>query len=584
MRSALAATALLVGCADPGIDLVLEMPGELRAQIERAAVRVLEPPAGEPFGCEALAYQRVRPEVVRVSEAQQVVLESSEEAAPIRDVDRTVRNVFLVEAFAGEQLVAHACAEQPPFAGDVTVELRGEADTRIELAADPHLDQGTVEATIYDCCGHPIAGSVVEVEQRSSGGVIATARVTSGAGGRIEVPVDPSPLAGPYLVELRSRWSSEAPRSVSGLRLPRPRAARQQGLGLGALVGRFREGRRLGMVGLFSRTGGPVMELFDGSAFDDPSGVLRPIASLAVPDGSAIATLEDPIAGDDVVAISNAGAMPWWVRWNPRTGAADRRTITVPPNARGVRRVLPRGPCGAGAPEVVVVFDNDLWGYYAADGTMLGTEQPASRDQANLLYSGCVADTSGARLRTLVQANSSGGVILLVEDGVSRWSAPWYTLNTGINFAQLGSQPPVLIGTQLVLNEFVVSTARLARQGDSLSVEPLTSARPPQVPLFTAGGDFDGDGRLDVASVVAEPVVEGRPIQYALWASAADGAVAGARRFGADELCGPAVFAGDLDDDGMDDLIVAEILLACLFSPGGFQPRVLYFPMGAAAE
>src|SRR5205085_7015021 len=97
----------------------------------------------------------------------------------------------------------------------------------------------------------------------------------------------------------------------------------------------------------------------------------------------------------------------------------------------------------------------------------------------------------------------------------------------------------------------------------------------PNVPDYTAAGDLDADGVVDVVSIFRRP---GTVLQYGIWAAL--GREHDGRRITGDidlsdaTLRTPAMVLADLDGDGIDDIVVVEIAAA------GSPSRVQIYSMG----
>ena len=77
----------------------------------------------------------------------------------------------------------------------------------------------------------------------------------------------------------------------------------------------------------------------------------------------------------------------------------------------------------------------------------------------------------------------------------------WLAVPNGIAFAPaIGSNEKLLLGTQLAMNDVVISRYAVRTEQETLRLVERDVDRTNGIPLFTAAGDIDGDTMLDGAN------------------------------------------------------------------------------------
>jgi hypothetical protein len=565
-RPALALLGACLGCGEASLSVVFEVPRRFADEVRSSQVRLLRPPSGATFDCAALAWGELSDDAVRLSLERQVGVAEGERA-PLSDVDRTARKIVLAEALGADGAVlARGCAEVDEILGQAEVRIAGEPVPRLALAtsATVGLDLGEgravrIEARVRDRFDVPLDGIEVEWRRADPTGRLARGMASSERGGRARLDAEAPRVPGPFRVEVRARWMDQAPLLVSGFVRPPPES--------GVLGGRARD-YRTGRVGPNGEPGvaallasGPGQSRV-ARVYRDGSGAL--VESMSAVIGGADATLgliERPGEGSDrPVVITTDG---WW-EIQP-SGEALERPAYRPPASEGPRRAVGFNPCDGSAPELLVVYGEGRAIVHRADGT----RGPGFRDTLDVVAAGCVENELGAPVRLMVAAQPSLQFRLVAEARADLyWIRGWLALPDGVSIGPgVGDQPSVLIGSQLDLDDIVVSRAAVRVDGERFELAPRATNRPPAYPLATRGGDFDGDGELDTMSIVERLARDPRtPPTLALWAVYGEGD-ASPRLAGAADLVGgpgptgfvdPDLLVVDLDRDGRDDVVIGE--------------------------
>jgi hypothetical protein len=586
------ALVLLAACADPRVTVTIQVPPSLASKVDTITLRTIVPPASQPFTCDDLAYGRVSDDILRASESGNIVLRPHGQA-PLRDVDRLTSRIFLadVEDTSGT-IVAKGCAPLGEFMNDVSVSITAEPSAHAALpTSDLSYTLGAapprVQIPIVDANGAPIAGVATVWNLAGAGGSASSGQEAAGPDGVVDFSPTPPDRPGPFVLDLRVRWSATGPLVLSGF-VMRPRlTAKLQGAPVGAVVGRVGPGARSAVAVLLIKLGGWFVETYDATSFRGALGQLTPVRSIRVPGSSLLGLLDLPGGPSDqlIVVSTSTGALAW-MRIDP-LGSVVRTTARFPAGSTQAKHVLRGGPCGPGkSPEMVLIFDNNMVARYDQSGALLESVLVTS-DAANVSDSGCVSDDMGNLQRTYVRpAADVSGVTLSVGDTFATiQSTFWFALTFGLAFSPEIGGRSVLIGTQLQINDFVVALERFHFNGSQLALDAVDSDRPPNVPVFTRGADLDSDGGIDVVSILATVDTTGNAQPHSLWASLAQTyagrRIAGSYTLPDQGLCKPIVLTGDFDGDGTEDILVSEVSrIACndLSLSSAF-----FYPMGKAS-
>jgi hypothetical protein len=585
VRSALARVALvglLAGCGDPSVEVSFTIPEAYRPSVAEVRLRVLQPPAAEPFGCEEVARGFVGEDTVRLTSTFEIVVDAGSGEVDLSGIPRDGDKLFLAEGLDvdGCRLVA-ACASSGPIDRDLHIALEGEAGAALEVfEPDPLATTevspvlpGAVAVGIYDAFGVPLAGSDVawRVIGPASGRTDGIAPV-DGEGNAV-LAAQATELAGPALVQLGPRWPIA---EIPPLHFQQEPITRQDDVPMP--VGDVPESERtlaaVGPIGPAGEMGFAVLGPVRGDITQAPAQ--GRVLVLGYLDGGQLALTEVPflfgdvplaelpnavaLVGDRVVLLAEA-------RWYEAdaAGVFDEGPLAL---AATPSFAVEAGACG-GPARVVAEVNGALVLLDPAAGYAEIASGPFSGVTGiRLLGSGCVDDDDGNPHRVVAVTSEASrmpsicpdSALALVSDaggGATLCLDQAVLPNVGFG----GDEEPVLLFPSVGGDGAGVDAVLVSADADSAELYLTKLDRQATVlpALAMAAGDVDGDGALDLAaSVVAEP--DGDGFRQLLRIGLAVDYQGEARDAFLVETNGPVPFLwlGDLDDDGYDDLFRAS--------------------------
>lgn len=566
------------GCSDPSFEVVFEVPPVYREDIRNVQASLLRPGASA-FDCDALAFGLVSPEALRLSLDRQLGVTPGSDSV-LADVDRTGAKVVLAEGLdADGQVLVSGCSSFGEIERTEVYTIVAEPVPQLDVVAGSTLtvDIGsplapTVSVMLRDARGRPLPGLAVRWEVVGVAGRAGVGEVLTGADGGARLAIAAPTRAGPFTVVLRARWAPA--RRLDGFVRATPLVHRLSGAALDHRSGRIGPTGQLGVVSLIQEA-------------DARYRVLRLHAG--GPQGGLVESMSGPIVGTDAVLglitpPDGAAARPivvtnngWWEI--PADGVPIERQGYLPPGRPNTepRRLLPFTPCGGGEPQLLGVYGTGLLLVHDAEGQRVLT----FGEPLDVVAAGCVGNAIGEDVRTLIVDEAGVGLRLVAETmPMSFLVRDWVAVRVGMSFTEpLAGTPRTLIGTQIDVNDFVVSRARFAVAPDRFDILTDGTDAPPELPLLTLGGDLDGDGALDLVSLYQSFRVEG-PEPYGVWVVLDRGED---RLQGAAELIGgpgatgfvdPQLLLVDIDGNGRHDILVAE-----RSSGTGRASQVVVYPM-----
>lgn len=579
----LSALLALAACADPELHVRFSAPEPYKSELATADIRVLEPPQAEPFGCDDLAYGAVTAEVARVSR----VLEQSarvDEIAPLADIDRLQPKLIVVDGRAGDgaRLVT-GCAELGAIDSTVDLEVLGEPVPQITRP-----DNGSLSFTPEGPTGQRISIHVHDRSDRPIGGVNARWRIvgageagsegspSSDASGVLAFDITSPGRPGPFLLLVRVRWAEGGPLIIAGGVAPTRETITLTGRAVEYQLGKIGPNNELGVAALTYTGLTPRVQL----AFQSAGGfVFR--SSEVLPATASITLLEGKGRGPDrIVAVSGDE----WIEIHPDGSTTRRPFAPYNPGTLPVS-MMAAELCDGSGPLVLINFDDGVPGVYDELGRLVAHPLNGQQDLF-ALASGCVGTQEAQPIRTVILA-LTGYIdrLIYAQSDVSTYRVgAWLALGTGLGFSRaLPGSKPIMLGTQLNVDDVIISRASLVLgpvgTPEQLRVVNLGQDRVPLGPQTMAGGELDGDGRLDVVGLLFEAGGPNLPDLYQVWSIL--GLETSGRR-----IAGPLVpdvglerpFLGlaDFDGDQIDDVILGE-------RPGVTGPpdsRVQILPLG----
>jgi hypothetical protein len=597
--STFAVAALLMGvaCGEPELTIGFTMPPRARARARSASLRLLEPPPGQNFGCDTLAFGDVDAALERAATVfeQQLPLDGGGGPLRLGALPRVAKKLFVASALdADGRAIAIGCAEVGAIDDDLDVEITAEPIVELVRPLLPPLAfaQGdtrtaSVPVGVRDVLGEPAGDVSARWRLLAAGGAQGEGVVRSSRAGVLSVVFSPPPRPGPFLLSLRARWSGRTDLVFEGAVTPSKEVVEIPGRVVAYEAGALGPNGQPGIAAvvvqgaqvratLVYRTPGASTWTFRNS---DP--VL--LGSLYAPRVVVLPTKRIGAPRDRVILLTG---LEW--REIAADGSAEPRAIQLPGGAAGITGARAAERCGVpGDPQVVLglvegtttrlrVFDAN--GASAPNHFLSGLPY-------DLAAAGCVSSPTGTLLRTFV-LRGEGAPIITIERPADDFAAVgWLALGAGITVTPaIGAEPPLLVGTQISLNELVITRARLAHDAampDDLTIVGAANDLVPSPfqPEATVGGDVDGDGRLDLVSLLSDDAGDGRPFRRQVWSIL--GVEAQGRR-----IAGPLITAlssatpvslvvTDLDEDGTGDVVLGERPLV-----GGSTSRLEIYRLG----
>ena len=378
---------------------------------------------------------------------------------------------------------------------------------------------------LSDARGQPAVG--VDAQQTVYAGhdtVLPGEPSRSGPGGALRFTVEQPDWAGPQALDVDVDWQANEHALVTGFATPFPRftevlpaASDPEALATPALyqIGAIGDGGEMGIAALGRDPGDgqrPVhLYLYDPDLRD----VTR-VSSAPVVRAKAIGVVWDAEAARDRVVAMSSNV---WYRIDP-DGSVD---ASMPGSLMDAVALAPVSDCSkvdAPRDHLLAVSSSGQVGLYQADGTRVTSWRGAELDNVTgLLAAGCVRGlevTYPAAVYSIQPAGPESERAMLAIDETDAQATPVNAaVDRGFAFTPLldGGEGPFLLA-----NRFENDGNSIARytvvpvdgaptfldEGDEDEIAGLCAS--------SAGGDFDGDGHLDVAAMVTVPTGEGRVV------------------------------------------------------------------------
>ncbi|MCK6552217.1 hypothetical protein L6R52_40680 [Myxococcota bacterium] len=586
---------MLAACGDPELGLRFEIREPYRDVITSVSVQIFEPPISAPFDCEDLAFGRVDPMTVTFSRVGQVTSDAL--TTPLNDIDRTAKKLFWLDGLDDASLrLVTGCAAVEAIDDDVEVSILAEPvahvtrPTGVSLSAkvgEPLAEP--VRVPVTDALGAPLTGANAAWRVIGVASSTAAGTVESDATGELTFTPDLPTRPGPFVLELRVRWAEGDPVLLSGVIAPNGRTVELAARAVEYQKGNVGPNAEVGFAALV--TDPPNAVRIVAAYRDSATNELRMTSSPRLFGAPALGVVDyGGRARDRIVAIGFAS-------WNEVApdGSLTPRTYATPVGATVPKRVLTTGPCTASRPQdqpqVLVEFVEGVVGIYSVEGELLSAFQlrdpsdPATAD-LGVVASGCVSDSTNMPLRTLIFDFGGGiGVLAAVPSpgAESFLFDSWLALGNGVTFGRPGADGRrLMFGTQLSVNDIVVSRASLSRSAAGIALAVEGSDSVPEVPDATAAGDTDGDGLVDVVSLFQRSDgSEAFAVWTALGREYLGRRISGDVDLGSADLRAPALMLLDVDGDGSDDVVLAE-RPGLVGSLGANRSRLEIYPMGTS--
>jgi hypothetical protein len=568
---------LVASCSDPSLSVVFQIDEAYRDAVSSVTVRIYEPVPAAPFTCEDLAFGLVDEDVLRLSQVSEISLSLIVDG-PLGEVTRVDPKVFWADGLDGDgRRVVTGCAELGEIAGREELVIRGEptkvVSSKTESITIPVggtlLDPVVVQVTDLD--RNPLSGVEVRWEIDGAGGSGSKGTATSDGGGNAEILPAPPARPGPFVLDVAVRWAERVPDPVTGFVTPTAETGFLPGRVLDYRAGDIGPNGEPGFVALV----GPDFVSYQvASVYVDETGLMRTRLSQSISiSGPALGLIEAPAAGvrDRPIVVG----VDEWVEID-MDGDLLPRVYSAPLPGATPTGVFMSAPCEPGStPQVFVDYFDDVVGIYndMAQGNGFGAT-------FDVVDAGCVSESSTRDVRALVLSIPNGNLAVVTIDGDQLPGEAWFALPFGTAFTPEVGGDRLLIGTQLQVNDVVVTRFAVTTGPGTLELVQRGLDSPPPVPIVNRGTDIDEDDALDIISLIERPVPIGAPREFALWAAL--GRERQGKRITGDfdlevlDLRDPEMLVVDLDKDGTDDIVVGERTELDLVS----QTRFFVFPMG----
>lgn len=565
-RSALLVLLALTACGEPSITVRFVVPAAYRANVDGTALSIYEPPQAAPFSCDDVAFNEVGDEILRASRVA-TIDEQEGEITPLSDIDRLAPKVLVAEGFATGERVVVGCVEVGEIADDETIEIQAQPTTRTGTVAESIQAPlnatlaDPVTITVTDFRGERLGGADVRWQVIGPGGPSDIGRATSDGDGRVSIAPDLPGIAGPFVLEVRVRWAEQAPEPIPGFVVPNAEVMELSGRIFDVRSGHVGPNGEPGFVALAGTDilgSRRLIFVYRASS----GGELLTRVGQSVPAVSAALGLLD-VPGEDrdraIMVTDDA-----WYEYTTDGQPLRSDAYEPPPRARGAAplSIHPAGGCPVPStgPSVVISYDAEDAGIYEQNGLLT----IAFNQRIEALAGGCVTDEKGTPTRMLVLNQRDIGLVVAAELTPAQFAVrEWFAVPSGMSFARVDARTSVLLGTQLVVNDFVVSRLTIQRtMADQFDLVMQGLDSPPAPPTRNRGGKIDDDELLDVVSLFTRPRFVGEPARYALWAAL--GVEHRGRRIAGDfdlpqpELIAPEMMLLDLDQNAKDDVVIVE--------------------------
>jgi len=572
----LVASAVLLSCAEPSLEIRFVIPDGYKDMVTSTSLSVLVPPQGTPFDCDDIAFGMVDDAQIAANTVEDVRLADQGASTALRAIPRKEDKLLLALGYDnnGQELVA-GCANVGVISDGMSVSVEGEIVTLAAIVNfDPLRTRTRSEnVRITDVLGQSVPGITVRWTSTAPGSNPTSDTAKSDQEGTVTIPIAAGALPGPIATEVSARWARSAPPVISSFETP-SLLFRHDLEVFGEPVARNPdEIYQVGRVGPNGEVGLAVMGQANGSSSKRRVHIAYYSASLR-----DFVTIESDLLPSSAISL---GLVPDTDRDRIITTSF---TSLIEINADGslattaigvalplVRRYFPSASCSESP-----TFSNYETILVSADGAsraLRGAQLVISpfagaNAPGKPIASGCVSN-AGTLHRAIVYTNASATTLVADMDGIRK--AKLSTLTAGMAFGPSSeSEEALLLANTLSIAGTDITRFRIGPiDSDKLAVELVTSDATPTIPQSTTAGDFDGDGVLDIASVLVfgdSRDAGSYRIYISMGMTTRSGRVVGVSE--ANDGQRPRIFARDFNEDGYDDLLIASSLGYEIFSMG----------------
>ncbi len=585
----LAAMVCSASCGSASLDLVFSVPQPYGDAIKQVDLRIYQPRAASAFDCDALAFGQVEDGVLRGSLVQEVSV-TNEGVLALAQIERQGDKVVFAQGLdAQDRPVVRGCVQVAGIEEGATITIPGEPVAKVSLIDAPSLSKTLGESLdapvalgVSDIAGRPLPVVPVLWAVEGVAGVASRGEAVTDSAGEVSIRPALPARPGPLLLTAQVRWAEPGPPLATGFMAPPHEALTLAGRVLDYRSGEIGPTGQPGLVALVeASTLGQVQVVF---VYRDAGQLVQTLSPPMADDGARLGLFNFQRARDRAVVVSRSA----WVEVAP-DGILTPRDYTTPVAAIGAQpnAVLATGSCASAPdePRLLVTYSANAVGFFDLEANLVG----GFGQRLEVLASGCVDDQDGAPVRTLViNGGDQVGLAVVAEPQPEIYvTRSWVAVGSGAAFSRpVGETGRLLLGTQLNVNDFVVSRASWYRDGPATELVMQGLDSPPDVPSVNQGGDFDGDGTLDIVSLYRTQVNSMSDVQWHLW-GVWGRTFQGERMAGTFDLIGaeranPTIMSLDMDGDGVDDIVVAERADPTLSVQT--QTRIEVYSMGLALQ
>jgi hypothetical protein len=596
LAAAIAFAAGPLACADPRLTLDFVIKEPYLSAIQSVDLQVLVPPIAAPFNCDDVAFGRVDAKTLTLTRVGET--SSDTQRTALNDINRTANKIFIADGFdETKRRLVTGCVALGEIKKDTSIRIIAEPVARVSPAQPASISTvldrpltTPILIPVKDVLDKPLAGVHAVWNIEGAAGLASTGEANTDPTGVLSLsPALPS-RPGPFVLDVRVKWADNPPVVVPGFVRPNPIDIDLPSRALQYASGAIGPSMEKGVVVMLAEPGGNRLALVykrPDAPPDAPNHGIVVKTSARLPAPSILGVIDERGRRPDrVIAV---GLTSWSEVVDPN-GMLETRMYAPPSGTTQPVKIFTTGSCTGDAPEddpqVLIEYAESVAAIFPADGGDSKQAFRLSRDPtmpATILASGCLSDQSARLSRTwAVDLGSGFGVVLLLPT-VDFPAAFWLTLPQALAFSPaIGTSDKRLIfGTQISVNDIVVSRASFQHEMDMLSVVVEGFDTVPSVPSFTAVGDLDGDGGADAASLFRRAgATMNDPPKDAIWTVLArqheTRRISGDADLGTPLLRAPMLVLADVDGDGSDDIVVGETTTAV----GDANAHVYIYQMG----
>ena len=554
MRRWLALSLLVCGCESTTVNVDFVVPDGIDGLVASTRLSVIE---HNEMTCDDIAWRRVDELAVRAATTVQFTLRQ-EDSLTMAGVPRLGRKLFLVEAFdTSDQLVAAGCTPFGDIDGGVIIAVVGEPASVLEDLASPGVGQtiaNPISVRVSSARDEPLSDTPLAWLAKAGAASETGGEVRTDAGGRADVTIEAPGYAGPGVIDVRARWQRgdavrreyfcEPAPLLDGEPVDRPM--------LGSNYSETSDQPEIGFyaAGGFGPNGRDAFAVLGPRYENALQQIARPLVvrwagtEVAHIFDSGVTVLGSYRASEQADRLVAGGNNELFLVSVGDAIAVEPRVVS----GGQIAVLQPAGACDGGREDLLVTM---LDGHHLIDTASFGQSPFAVTTPGNWfpVASGCVDDVD-----RLVVFDLVNDARMLISSGDREQNLP-FLKNVLASF----SDRQLLLPDQ-TLDGTGIARYRVEPSGDaSLITRLVDRSGTPFLPTALTSGDFDGDTLPDIAALIPrETADEPGRLLIMILGQLHDGDNIRALRTSSDfSFAADQLFAADLDDDGVDDLVVA---------------------------